>query len=189
MTVQKIDNSDPKKDMAEIFSYLVDEDNRILLPKLHKIVEQITPAEEKIYDAIDFNFDAIAITLPDNKKHWDKNQMLMSFWRLPDIIVGDVEECKCDKDDKTIIKRKFAIKIVPFITPEICAEIVTTHIYNVCKEINCRSRVECEQVYGARPWVADFRTHAYVAARRATIQVQHPLIAENMAFFIFICYF
>lgn len=125
------------------------------------------------------------ITLPENKKHWDKVQMLMSFWRLPSIIVGPDIVCECsgtEIETPMTVKRMFTVKVVPKLTPDMMGGMVTDHVFNVCKEINCQSKVDCEMVYGARSWLVDFRNPIYEAARRATIQVSFYVIYVNYFF-------
>ncbi|GLV32802.1 Cytosolic non-specific dipeptidase 2 [Carabus blaptoides fortunei] len=171
VTAEKLENSDPEKDMDSIFATIVDSDGKIVLPHFSDHVDHITPAEEKLYDSIDFDFEEIRPTLPPNQQHWDKVQMLMNFWRLPAITVNDAEECRCENSDQNILKRNFVLKIVPKQVPDNIARLVTSHIYNVCQQINCQSKVSCELLSSSRPWLVDFTHPNYKAATRATIQV------------------
>lgn len=59
MTVEKNNYSNPKKDIEEIFNNIVNNDGKILIPELSKFVESITPAEEKLYELIDFDFESL----------------------------------------------------------------------------------------------------------------------------------
>lgn len=102
--------------------------------------------------------------------------MLMSFWRLPAIAVSDMVECKCENTDKTILRRNFHLKIVPKQVPDNIAALVTKHVYNVCHEMKCQSKVTCELLCASRPWLVDFHNSNYTAATRATIQVNIILI-------------
>lgn len=110
-------------------------------------------------------------TLPEYKRKWDKVKVLMHFWRLPSILVNDIEECTCEKQDKTKIKRHFIIKIVPRQIVEKSTQFTMQHINNVCKELKIDNKVDVELVSASRPWIEDIRSPNYEAARRATIQV------------------
>lgn len=117
-------------------------------------------------------------TLPPHQQNWDKLHLLMNFWRLPSIFLHDVEECCCpDKGEG--VKRRFTMKIVPLQLPAPTCHAVTRHVYNTCEDICCESKVECEMVYGTRPWMEDFANDHYEAARKANIQVNNNNIVSK----------
>lgn len=63
ITSEKCKDSNPKEDMEKVFEYIVDEEENILIPKFNENVIQITPEEEKLYDLIHYDFEAIRYTL------------------------------------------------------------------------------------------------------------------------------
>lgn len=96
----------------------------------------------------------------------------MKFWRLPSFLKGDLVECKCDEPNPNVFKQYFSIKIVPIQLPLHVGDDVVRFVFDVCNNIECKSKVECEMVAGSKPWLEDFTDINYDCARRATIQVK-----------------
>nr|CAI5869566.1 unnamed protein product [Callosobruchus analis] len=173
ITIEKTEGSktDAKDDMNNIFKTIVDDEGNIIIHGFNDYVEQITPDEERIYEKIDFDVEEVRESLPPHKQSWDKVKLLMSFWRLPSIYVGDIEECNCDKNDKSIIKRYFIVKIVPKQTVDSSAAMIKNHIQATVKKLNIENKVSCRLVTSTRPWCENVRAESYQAARRAIIQI------------------
>ncbi|KAJ8969556.1 hypothetical protein NQ317_016588 [Molorchus minor] len=160
-----------KDDMKKIFDTIRDENDNVIIPGFHTLVEAVTPDEEAVYQAIDFDPDEIRGSLPDKKKDWDKMKLLMNFWRFPAIYVDDMQECICDKKDKSIVKQNFVLKIVPKQIVATTEECVSNHIKKTVKKLGIENKVSCDLTYSVRPWYEDFRCPSYEAATRATIQI------------------
>lgn len=165
--------TEPKDDMAAIFKKVYNEENeRILIPHFNDIVTQITPEEEKLYEAItDFNLDEARKSLPAFKQGWDKVKLLMHYWRLPNLWIGPIEECICDKKETDIVKRHFTVKLVPCQIMDRTKGQITGFIDNTAKKLGVENKVNCEMTDCTRYWVENCRSPLYEAARRATIQV------------------
>lgn len=73
---------------------------------------------------------------------------------------------------------RFAVKIVPLQLPDDVGSRILKYVFDVCEEINCHSVVNVEMVSGTRPWLEDFQTPNYEAARRAMLMVYRE--APNM---------
>ncbi|KAG5883556.1 hypothetical protein JTB14_008523 [Gonioctena quinquepunctata] len=174
VTIEKTENSktEIKEDMENLFHTLVDAEGNVRVKTFYDCVEQITPDEEKIYENIrEFDPDEVRESLPPHKRSWDKVKLLMSFWRLPSIYVGDIEECICEKNDTSIIKRNFIIKIVP---RQVCDKIdkqTRQHFQNYVKKLNIENKVTCKMVASTRPWFENCRSPSFAAARKAFIQI------------------
>ncbi|KXZ75665.1 cytosolic non-specific dipeptidase [Tribolium castaneum] len=172
--IEKVPGSktDPRDDMVEIFKEIVDEKEHILIPHFDDIVSQITPEEEKMYEDIcDFNIDDIRDNLPSYKQKWDKVKLLMHYWRLPSISIGETEECTCEKKEVDIVKRHFVVKIVPRQIINRTVNMTKNHINSVVKKLNIENKVTCEEVSSTRYWHESVANPNYQAARRATIQI------------------
>ncbi|KAB0794870.1 hypothetical protein PPYR_11709 [Photinus pyralis] len=163
--------SDMKEDMAKIFGELCSERGEILVQNFHDLVKQITPDEEHIYESIKFDVADIRDNLPEHQKSWDKVKLLMNFWRLPSIAVEDTEECTCEKNDKSKIKRNFTVKIVQNQIVDVAIKQITKHIKKTCQKLDIKHKVDIEVVSTSRPWMEDILSVNYFAARRALIQI------------------
>ncbi|KAL1494567.1 hypothetical protein ABEB36_010145 [Hypothenemus hampei] len=174
IAISKTENSktDIRADMEVIAKSLVDKDENILIKEFNEFVEEITPDEEKNYEKIkDFNPDEIRDSLPDSKKSWGQEKLLMSLWRLPSVHVHETMECVCEKEDFSKIKKIITFKIVPRQVVEILEKRVKAHVENVVKQANIENLVTCELIDAKRPWFENFKLPCYNAARRAIIQI------------------
>lgn len=95
----------------------------------------------------------------------------MSFWRLPSIFIDDIEECICEKQDKSVIKRNFILKIVPKQIVNRIDKLVKLHFQNMVKKKNIENKVTLKLITSTRPWFETHRAPSYLAARKAIIQV------------------
>lgn len=113
--------------------------------------------------------------MPPHKRAWDKVKLLMSFWRMPSIYVDDIKECICEKKDTSIVKRHFLLKIVPKQIVSNVDSQVRKHIHNAIKELNIENKVSIQLITAIRPWLENFRTPLFKAAKNAVIQVTKQL--------------
>lgn len=120
--------------------------------------------------------------LPEHQKSWDKVKLLMNFWRLPSIFIDDIEECVCEKQDKTIIKRNFVLKIVPRQIVDRCDKVTRQHIQNSVKKLNIENKVTVKLITSTRPWFETHRAASYQAARKAIIQVKNTYFDHNFSY-------
>lgn len=100
----------------------------------------------------------------------------MSFWRLPSIFIDDIEECICEKQDKSIIKRNFILKIVPRQIVDRVDKLIKQHFQTVIKKNNIENKVTVKMITSTRPWFETHRAPSYQAARRAIIQVSSYIL-------------
>ncbi|KAJ8947213.1 hypothetical protein NQ318_001498 [Aromia moschata] len=164
--------TDIKEDMKKLFDTICDEDGNIIIPGFHELVDEVTPDEEQIYENIkDFDPEEIRGSLPENQRGWNKMKLLMHFWRFPAIYVDDVQECICDKKDTSVIKRNFVLRIVPKQIIPTTEKCIRDHIAKTVKSLDIENKVTCDLTRAVRPWIEDFRSPAYMAATRATIQI------------------
>lgn len=117
--------------------------------------------------------------LPPHQKSWDKVKLLMSFWRLPSIFVDDIEECICEKQDKTVVKRDFIIKLVPRQIVDRCDKITRQHFQHKIKKLNIENKVTIKLITSTRPWFETHRAPTYQAARKAIIQVRNCILVTH----------
>ncbi|XP_060528292.1 cytosolic non-specific dipeptidase-like [Cylas formicarius] len=172
ITKSETSSADIREDMEKIVANLTDAEGNILIRDFNEYVEQITPDEEIEYENIrDFDCEEIRNNLPEFKRSWDKVKLLMSFWRLPSIILHDTLECICDKKDYSKIKKIFTLKIVPRQVVDQVEKSTKQHIRNTVKELKIENNVTCELMSSTRPWFENFRLPCYNAARRACRQI------------------
>ncbi|XP_057651819.1 cytosolic non-specific dipeptidase-like [Diorhabda carinulata] len=174
MVIEKNPGSktDIKDDMKQIFENIVDDKNNIIIPNFSDMVEPISPEEEQMCENIkEFNIEEIMDALPPHKKSLSKVELLMSFWRSPQIFVDKIEECICEKKDTNIIKRHFILKIVPHQIVRITEETLQNHLKNVIKKLNIENKVTCKLLDSTETWLEDSGSHNFQAARRAMIQI------------------
>ncbi|XP_044726541.1 cytosolic non-specific dipeptidase-like [Chrysoperla carnea] len=192
LTSEKVEGSstEPQQDLENIHSTFLDENEEITIEGFNRTVEHITPDEELIYEKIsDFDVKDVRLTLPENKRNWNKLKLLMHFWRIPSLKICDIEECTCPNKDELPIKVKSLLlfKIVPNQFPELVDNFVQNHVQKAVKKFNITNTIECQMIHGTRPWTEDLESIPYVAAKRATIQVYKEvpsLIREDESFSI-----
>lgn len=109
--------------------------------------------------------------LPPYQQTWDKVRLLMSFWRLPSLYFDDIEECICEQQDKTIVKRNLIAKLVPRQVNDRCEKIIRQVFQTNAKKLNIENKVSLKTISSVRTWFETYRAPSYQAARKAIIQV------------------
>lgn len=85
--------------------------------------------------------------------------------------IGDIEECICEKQDKSKIKQHVILKIVPLMIPDRAAALLSKYIEELRQKNEIQNKIDVVQMSITRPWFEDIKCVNYTAATRATIQV------------------
>lgn len=141
-------------DVIKLMSTLVDSSGKILVKGVMDDVKPVTPEEEALYDAIDFNLEAYKeeskVKSVSNKLlHQDKKTLLMHRWRYPTLSLHGIEGAFHGPGAKTVIPSKvigkFSLRLVPDQKPEQIEKVVKEHIdaefAKVCKAVRKNGKI------------------------------------------------
>lgn len=124
-------------DLIGLMGTLVDTSGKILVDGVMDDVKLVTPEEEALYDALDFNLedykDENKIRSVSNKLlHEDKKTLLMHRWRYPTLSLHGIEGAFHGGGAKTVIPAKvigkFSLRLVPDQDPARIEKVVKAHI-------------------------------------------------------------
>lgn len=166
-------------DLVHLFSKLVDQKGRILIPGVNELVRPLTDEEDKLYDNIDFDTDEYATDVGCDKLLHDgphvKKHTLQHRWRYPSLSVHGVEGAFDGPGCKTVIPRKvigkFSIRLVPDQTPDAVATLVKNYCDKVHAESGSPNKLRIVNEHGGKPWLSDPSHPHYQAGRNAMRRV------------------
>merc|ERR1712227_584122 len=89
-------------DLIYMMNSLLDKDGNILVEGIQNDVEPLTPAEEALYDSIEFDPEDFRKDLGTKKLIHpnNKNRTLMSRWRYPSLSLHGIEGAFSDPGEK-----------------------------------------------------------------------------------------
>lgn len=130
-------------DLVQLLASLVDSrDGKILVPGVSDDVKPVTPEEEALYDAIDFD---LADFQQENKiitgklLHSDKKTLLQHRWRYPTLSLHGIEGAFAGPGAKTVIPAKcigkFSLRLVPDQDPARIETVVKEHLEKKFSEV------------------------------------------------------
>lgn len=125
--------------------------------------------------------------MPLFKQKWDQVKLLMTYWRLPSIWIGETEECACPKKNSNIMKKHIIVKIVPRQIIGQIINLIINYVQYLTKKHDIKSKITCELISSTRYWNESVSHDIYQAARRATIQVKKIIKTIFLYFFVYIC--
>lgn len=171
-------------DLVTLMSSLVDSNANILVKGINDAVRQVTPEEDALYEAIDFDLNSY---MEENKissgklLHGDKKSVLMGRWRYPTLSLHGIEGAFSGKGAKTVIPAKvlgkFSLRLVPDQDPGMIERLVTDHLQSEFDKLGSPNKFTISMIHGAKAWLSDTNHPNYEAASRA-IQKVHGIIPD-----------
>ncbi|XP_064635437.1 cytosolic non-specific dipeptidase-like [Lineus longissimus] len=159
-------------DLIALMGSLVDSKGKILVPGVYDSVKELSEAEAKLYEVIDFDMEDYRKDIGAPKLIHDKKEhVLQHRWRYPSLSLHGIEGAFSDVGAKTVIPKKvngkFSVRIVPDQNPAEIERLVKQHLEKVFKERGSPNKLHVEMGHGGKPWVSDFDHPHYLAGRRA----------------------
>ncbi|KAH8083356.1 CNDP dipeptidase [Cristinia sonorae] len=173
---------EPMTDLFNIMSQLVRGDGYILVEGVYSGIDDPTPEELALYNALDYTMDDFKSAVGgDIGLSEDVSQLLMGRMRWPSLSLHGIRGASSDETSKTVIPAtvtgKFSLRLVPPQTPEDIEKKVKTYIEKVFNTLNTKSTLkEVVMTSGGMPWITDDKNWSYKAADDATMDVygQNP---------------
>lgn len=164
-------------DLVHLFSKLVDQKGKILIPGVNELVMPMTDTEDKTYESIDFDPEDYAKDIGTERllHHGEnvKKLTLQHRWRYPSLSIHGVEGAFAEPGCKTVIPKKvigkFSIRLVPDQTPDAVETLVRNYCNKVHAESGSPNKLRVTNEHGGAPWVSDF-THPHYEAGRAAMK-------------------
>lgn len=164
---------EPMIDLVHVLGSLVDARGAILVPGLMEAVAPLLPAEEALYDEVDFDLDGLervsgapALLHPESTK-----AQLLHMWRYPSLSIHGIEGAHASPGAKTVIPSKvvgkFSIRIVADMEPAAVERLVSEHCAKVHGALGSPNTLRVFSEHGAPAFSGDPADANYAAARRA----------------------
>lgn len=164
---------EPMIDLSHIFSKLVTPKGEILIPGIQEMVAPLTTAEDKLYDAINFDLEGFEgnigskTVIQDNVK-----DALQARWRNPSLSIHGVEGAFYGAGAKTVIPAKvigkFSIRTVPDIESAKLDQIVIKYVEDIFATLGSKNKLKAELIHDGMYWVTDPHNWSFRAAAKAT---------------------
>ena len=129
-------------DLVQLMASLVDSQGTILVPGVSDDVKPVTPDEEALYDAIDFDledFKAENKIVTGKLLYSDKKSLLQHRWRYPTLSLHGIEGAFAGPGAKTVIPAKctgkFSLRLVPDQDPARIEKVVRAHLEQKFNEV------------------------------------------------------
>uniref|UniRef100_A0A0N4ZX15 M20_dimer domain-containing protein n=1 Tax=Parastrongyloides trichosuri TaxID=131310 RepID=A0A0N4ZX15_PARTI len=163
-------------DLIWLMSQLVDNEGKILIEGLDKLVAPLTKEEEALYDKIDFDVKSYADDIGAKKLiSMDKKTILMNRMRYPSLSLHGVEGAFYGPGAKTVIPSKvigkFSIRTVPNMEPKEVDKLVIAYLNKLWKKRNSPNHFKAIPLQGGRSWVGDTKDCNFTAGRNALFKV------------------
>jgi len=163
-------------DLVSLLNELVDGKGKILVPGIYDTVKELTDAEKKLYEPIDFcDKTYLEESGCFGLIHKDKINTLLHKWRFPSLSIHGVQGAFDGEGAKTVIPRKvigkFSIRLVPDQDPAEIERLVVTFLEEKFKKRNSPNKLKVSMGHGAKSWVADYNHEHYRAAKIAMQKV------------------
>lgn len=163
-------------DLIKILGTLVDSNGQILIQGVDELVDPLTPEEEKIYQAMDFNIDEYIETHRVNPIHGkNKEKLLQAKMRNPSLSIHGIEGAFSEPGEKTVIPRKvigkFSIRLVPSITGEKIKILVREHFNKVVKDLNSPNNIQLIESDIDDSWYGSPTGFMFEAGKAATRRI------------------
>jgi nonspecific dipeptidase len=163
-------------DLIKLLSTLVDSSGKILVDGVMDDVSEVTPEEEALYDALDFDIEAFKEeariqNVSNATLHPDKKSLLMARWRYPTLSIHGIEGAFSGIGAKTVIPSevhgKFSLRLVPGQDPKRIQEVIETHLQKEFAKIKSPNQFNLSLIHGAKAWISDPKHDNYQAGAKA----------------------
>jgi len=163
-------------DLINLMGSLVDRKGKLLVPGIYDSVAELTDAEKKLYDVIDFDLEDYRNDLGARRLiHDQKPDVLMHRWRYPSLSLHGIEGAFDGQGSKTVIPRKvigkFSIRLVPDMEPKEVERLVREYLEKQHVASGSPNVMSVTMGHGGKPWVADFTHPHFQAGIKATEKV------------------
>ena len=165
-------------DLVQLMSSLVDSSGKILVKGVMDDVKPVTPEEEALYEALEFDLDEYK---QENRissgklLHDDKKALLMARWRYPTLSLHGIEGAFAGAGAKTVIPSKvigkFSLRLVPDQDPDRIAKVVKEHLEAEFAKLGSPNEMQVNLIHGAKAWLSSPKHPNYEAAATATEKV------------------
>jgi nonspecific dipeptidase len=140
-------------DLVRLMASLVDSSGKILVDGVMDDVKPVTPAEEALYEPIEFDLEEYKqenrIASVSNKLlRDDKKSLLMARWRFPTLSLHGIEGAFSGTGAKTVIPAKvtgkFSLRLVPDQRPSHIEQVVKKHLEREFQKVRAVSTCQRE---------------------------------------------
>lgn len=164
---------EPMVDLAHVFSKLVTPSGEILIPGIKEMVAPLTPEEDALYDALNFDLEGLENNIGSKTIIKDNiKDALQARWRFPSLSIHGVEGAFSSAGAKTVIPAKvvgkFSIRTVPNIESKKLDEIVIKYVEDVFAQLGSKNKCKAALVHDGAYWVTDPKNWSFRAAAKAT---------------------
>lgn len=165
--------NEPMIDVSHIFSKLVTPQGEILIPGIQEMVAPLTPEEDKLYDAINFDVKGLEGNIGSQTLiHDNIKSALQARWRNPSLSIHGVEGAFYGAGAKTVIPAKivgkFSIRTVPDIESAKLDKIVIDYVHEIFKSLGSKNTCKAELIHDGMYWVSNPHNWSFRAAAKAT---------------------
>uniref|UniRef100_A0A0N4WL47 M20_dimer domain-containing protein n=1 Tax=Haemonchus placei TaxID=6290 RepID=A0A0N4WL47_HAEPC len=137
-------------------------------------MNDLTEAERKVYEKIDFNMEGSDIAAHGLLKS-TKHEILINRWRNPSLSLHGIEGAFSSPGAKTVIPckviGKFSIRIVPNMTPKAVDKLVITHLNSLWAKRHSPNHFNVYPHHSGMPWITDYKHKNFVAGASAMKRV------------------
>ncbi|XP_034456124.1 LOW QUALITY PROTEIN: cytosolic non-specific dipeptidase-like [Hippoglossus hippoglossus] len=159
-------------DLIALMGSLVTGKGDILVPGINEDVAELTEAEKKLYEDIDFNVAEFLKDIGIDQPLYDtKEEVLMHRWRYPSLSLHGIEGAFSGSGSKTVIPSKvigkFSIRIVPDMDPKVVEKKVINHLKEKFDELGSPNKFKVHMGSGSKAWVSDYSHKNFLAGRKA----------------------
>lgn len=166
-------------DLVHLFSKIVDQKGRILIPGINELVDKLTPEEDALYAPIDFDPEAYRQDIGAEKLLHDgedcKKKTLQHRWRFPCLSIHGFQNAFDGVGCKTVIPKevigKFSIRLVPSQTPDKIDALVKEYLEKLHKESGSANTLTVISEHGGKPWLSDYSDDNFQSGRNAVKRV------------------
>uniref|UniRef100_A0AC35TIW0 M20_dimer domain-containing protein n=1 Tax=Rhabditophanes sp. KR3021 TaxID=114890 RepID=A0AC35TIW0_9BILA len=168
--------NEPMTDLMYMMNLLIDVHGKILIEGIYRDVAELTEAEAKLYDNIDFDVKKYAEELGVEKLAcMDKNQLVMNRMRNPCLSIHGIEGAFAEVGSKTVIPSKvigkFSLRTVPNMTIKETDRCVTDYLNKIWAARGSSNKMKIIPFKAGRSWVGDINAPNFKAAERAIKRV------------------
>jgi len=166
-------------DLIHLFSKIVDQRGRILIPGVNELVDKLTPEEDALYDPIDFDPEEYRKDIGAERllHHGEdvKKKSLQHRWRYPSLSIHGFQNAFDGVGCKTVIPKevigKFSIRLVPSQTPDKIDALVKDYLEKLHKESGSANVLTVISEHGGKPWLSDYSDNNFTSGRKAMKRV------------------